>query len=124
MRRNFGALRQGGRGLCVPAVFALFTRAKRGNAGAIRAPLRAETPSVGGAGVDEHALAAGRVAAADRVDADVGQPDGEAHHGPGGVLVRDGAALGVVHVPRLGGVAGRRRGGGGGGGGGIEVGGG
>src|SRR5215471_2763438 len=82
-------------------VLAALAGAVRGNVGPVHAPLGAVAPGVAGAGVDEHALAAGRVADAEPVDAHVGEPDGEAHHGAGRVLVRDRAALGVVHVPGL-----------------------
>jgi nickel-type superoxide dismutase maturation protease len=83
------------------AVLAALTRRERGYVRAVGAPIRAEPPGAAGTGVDEHALAAGRLADAEPADADVGQPDGQAHHGPGGVPVRDRPALGVVHVPWL-----------------------
>src|SRR5207244_2949509 len=57
----------------------------------------------------EYSLAAGRLADAEPVDAHVGEPDGQAHHGAGRVLVRDRTALGVVHVPGLAVVPGQLR---------------
>src|SRR6516225_2272729 len=91
--------RAGWLGLAV--VLAALPGPVRGDVGPVHAPLGAVTPGVAGAGVDEHALAAGRLADAEPFDAHVGEPDGEAHHGAGRVLVRDRAALGVVHVPGL-----------------------
>src|ERR1700742_479124 len=91
--------------LCLSIVALLiigaFAGAKGGHVGPVHAPLAAVTPGVTAAGIDEHALAAGRLADPETVDADVGEPDGQAHHGPGRVFVRHGAALGVVHVPGL-----------------------
>src|SRR5712664_858089 len=95
------ALHRGGWRLCFAVVFAPFTGTKRGDVGPVHAPLGAVAPGVAGAGVDEHALAAGRLADAEPVDPHVREPDGEGHHGAGRVLVRDRAALGVVHVPGL-----------------------
>src|SRR5437667_10252546 len=94
------ALRRGGWCLCLTVVPAL-PRAKRGDVGAVHAAVGTVAPGVTAARVDEYALAAGRLAHAEPVDAHVGEPDGEAHHGAGRVLVRDRAALRVVHVPGL-----------------------
>src|SRR5438105_3532986 len=69
---------------------------ERGHVGAVHAPFRAVTPGVAGAGVDEDALATGRLADAEPFDAQVGEPDREAHHGARRVPVRDRATLGVV----------------------------
>src|SRR6516165_450944 len=99
--------RAGWLGLAV--VLAALPGPVRGDVGPVHAPLGAVTPGVAGAGVDEHALAAGRLADAEALDAHVGEPDGEAHHGAGRVLVRDRAALGVVHVPGLAVVPGQLR---------------
>jgi len=95
---NLGTL---GAGLAFPVAFVPLTGAKSGNIGAVHAALGAVPPGAARAGVDEHAQAAGRLADAEPVDADVAEPDGQAHHRPGGVLVRDRTALGVMHVPWL-----------------------
>src|SRR5689334_17458130 len=91
------------------AVLASLPGAERGHVGPVHAPFRAVTPGVAGAGVDEDALAAGRLADAEPFNAQVGEPDGEAHHGARRVPVRDRPALGVVHVPGLAVVAGQLR---------------
>src|SRR5690349_17885250 len=83
------------------AVVAPLPGPEGGHIGAVHAPFRAVTPGVAGAGVDKDALAAGRLADAEPFDAQVGEPDGEAHHGARRVPVRDRAALGVVHMPGL-----------------------
>src|SRR5690349_23526500 len=105
-----GLLRLGPGRLCLAAaVLAPFPGSERRHVGTVHAPLRAVTPGVAGTGVDEDALAAGRLADAEPFDAQVGEPDGEAHHGARRVAVRDRAALGVVHVPGLAVVAGQLR---------------
>src|SRR5690242_17233959 len=91
------------------AVLAPLPGPERGHVGAVHAPFRAVTPGVAGAGVNEDALAAGRLADAEPFDAQVGEPDRETHHGARRVPVRDRAALGVVHVPGLAVVAGQLR---------------
>src|ERR1700760_4520251 len=97
-----GAFRPGTGRFCLAAVvLAAFPGPERGHVGAVHAALGAVPPGVAGAGVDEDARAAGRLADAEPVDPQVGDPDGESHHGPRCVLVRDRAALGVVHVPGL-----------------------
>src|SRR5512142_1038170 len=98
-----------GRFCLAAAVLAPFPGPERRHVGPVHAPLRAVTPGVAGTGVDKDALAAGRLADAEPFDAQVGEPDGEAHHGTRRVLVRDRAALGVVHVPGLAVVAGQLR---------------
>src|SRR5207247_11144838 len=87
--------------LCLALVLAPLAGPERGDICPVHAPLGTVTPGVAGAGVDEYSLAAGRLADAEPVDAHVGEPDGQAHHGAGRVLVRDRTALGVVHVPGL-----------------------
>src|SRR2546421_540044 len=73
------ALRRGGWCLCLTVVPAL-PRAKRGDVGAVHAAVGTVAPGVTAARVDEYALAAGRLAHAEPVDAHVGEPDGEARN--------------------------------------------
>src|ERR1700759_788818 len=102
-------LHAGARRLRLAVVLAPLPGPVRGHVGPVHAPLGAVTPGVAGAGVDEYPLAAGRLADAEPGDAHAGEPDGEAHHGAGRVLVRDRATLGVVHVPGLAVVPGQLR---------------
>src|SRR3954447_18518280 len=104
-----GLLRRGIGRFRLAAVLAPLPGPERGHVGTVHAPFGAVAPGVAGAGVDEDALAAGRLADAEPVDPQVGDPDGQSHHGARRVLVRDRAALGVVHVPGLAVVAGQLR---------------
>ncbi len=94
-------LHRGGRRLCLTVVFTALPGAIRGDVGAVHAPVGTVAPGVTGAGVDEYALTAGRLADAEPVDAHVGDSHGQAHHRASRVLVRDRTALRVVHVPGL-----------------------
>src|SRR5882724_6141886 len=105
-----GLLRRRAGCFCLAAaVLAAFPGPERGDVGPVHASFGAVTPGVAGAGVDENARAAGRLADAEPFDAQVGQPDGQAHYGARRVLVRDRAALGVMHVPGLAVVPGQLR---------------
>src|ERR1700749_1439204 len=95
------ALHRGTRRLRLALVLAALPGPVRRDVRPVHAALRTVTPGVAGAGVDENARAARRLADAEPVDAYIGEPDGHAHHGAGRVLVRDRTALGVVHVPGL-----------------------
>src|SRR6476660_1243926 len=96
-----GALHRGARRLGFALVLAALPGPVRGDICPVHASLGTVTPGVAGAGVDENARAVRRLADAEPADAHVGEPDGQAHHGAGRVLVRDRTALGVVHVPGL-----------------------
>src|ERR1700743_3627514 len=88
-------------GLSLTVVFATFAGAKSGDISAVHASLRTVASGVTAAGVDEDSLAASRLADPEPVNADVGEPYGQAHHGTSRVFVRYRTALGVVHVPGL-----------------------
>src|SRR6185437_7906541 len=96
-----GALHRGARRLRLTLVLAALPGPVRGDIRPVHASFGTVTPGVAGAGVDENARAARRLADAEPVDAHVAEPDGHAHRGDGRVRVRDRTALGVVHVPGL-----------------------
>ena len=90
-----------GRRLGVRFVFAPPAGPERRHVRPVYAPIGAVSPGVVAADVDEHPLAARRLADAEPVNAQVGEPHGQAHDRPGRVSVGHRAALGVVHVPGL-----------------------
>src|SRR5258708_31437521 len=75
--------------------------AERGDIGPAHAPFGAVAPGPVGARVDEDAQARGSLAHPEPLDAELGDAHGQAHRRPGGVLVRDRAAVGEVDVPGL-----------------------
>src|SRR5437660_9881032 len=83
LRYRMAPLHRGAGRLCLAVVLAALPGPERGDIGPVHAPFRTVTPGVAGAGVDEHALTAGRLADAEPLDAHVGEPDGQAHHRAG-----------------------------------------